>query len=64
MDPEACLARCEQFVQREHGITDAVEALTDYWTWRSLGGHQPENGDARARHAALRIIERIARLSS
>lgn len=54
MDPEACLLRAEHAIE-DRDWTEAREACSNYRTWRSRGGFEPENGDARARavHAAI-----------
>ena len=61
MDPEACLQRCEAYVKLRWKLTDAVEALVDYYDWRHNGGFEPENGDARACRCAIAIVSEIIR---
>lgn len=58
MDPQQALRDAYRFVcearkrsgrERAEAIEDALDRLTSYAGWRSMGGFEPRNGDAKAR---------------
>lgn len=60
MDPKACLDRVESAIEDRDWI-EAREALADYRQWRSRGGFEPENGDARESALRARLPGRVTR---
>jgi hypothetical protein len=54
MDPEACLARAESALE-DNDHEEAADALEDYRQWRSCGGFEPLNGDARANELRRKV---------
>jgi len=54
MDPEACLNRAATALE-DSDLDECREALSDYRSWRSRGGFEPEGGDAKAKLLTQRL---------
>lgn len=58
MDPKVTLREAYRFIreaqrcsgeERTYAIEEALDRLTSYAGWRSMGGFEPRKGDAKAR---------------
>lgn len=59
MDPEACLNRAANALE-DSDLDECWKALSDYRSWRSRGGFEPDGGDAKAKLLAQQLRSMLA----